>query len=231
MCISCTKIEIFSGFINIMETLCKKVPEFRFNISKLCSKFIFETGRGEEISSDGSYNEDYIRFILEHYVQFSSDPIASLKKLLMENLSKFIVDDVESSIVILKKPLIQLFFCTMMKLLNFVHSFNSGDISRTNEEKIAAESESIELFSEFLSLTKDENFPISNKILLEIFRSTNVFLLSLQKKMKMLSDCFTSYRSIISESLKKLQHGTRQLHVRKIRTFHFCSIHFFIFSI
>ena len=214
LCVSCTKIEIFSGFINIMETLCKKIPEFRVNISRLCEKFIFETGEGEEVGSDGNFNEDYIRFIVEHYVQFSVNPIGSMRKLLMDNLVPFIVEDKESSVVILKKPLIPLFFCTLIKLLNYVHSINDKNIASTNEEKIKTESGSIELFSTFLCLTKDENFPVSNKTLLEIFRSSNTFLLSLQKKMKLFSDCFTTYRTDIITSFKTLQNGTRQLHVK-----------------
>lgn len=221
LCVDCTKIEIFSGFINVLETISKKVPEFRFGISKLCAKFIFETGEGEEVGSDGSFNEDYIKFILEHFVQFSVNPIEDLKKLFSDNLYNFIVSDAEPSIVILKKPLIPLFYCTMMKLLNFVHSIYDKNIASTNEEKIRAEGSSIELFKSFLTLTRDEQFPISNKILLEIFRSSNIFLSNLQKKMKMFSDCFTSYRTIITTSFKSLQTGTRQLHVNLFIYFYF----------
>ena len=204
-----------------METLCKKIPEFGVSISRICEKFIFETGEGEEVSSDGSFNEDYIRFIIEHYVQFSADPIASLRKLLVDNLTNFIVSDEEPSVVILKKQLIPLFFCTTMKLLNFVHSINDKNIACTNEEKIKTESGSIELFSSFLSLTKDENFPVSNKTLMEIFRSSSIFLASLQKKMKLFNDCFASHRAEVMASFKTFQSGTRQLHVKKKHSFIF----------
>ena len=214
-CAVCTKIELFAGLINVLETISARVPEFRPNVSKLCEKFLTETGEDEEMTPEGNYNEDYIKFILEHYVQFSPNPAVSLKKLLVDNLYPFVTSEKDPAILLLKKPLVPMFYCTAVKLLNFVHSVNEKSIASTNEEKVRAENNAIELFSAFLGLTKDESFPISNKILLEILRSSNTFLLSLQKKMKMFSDCFTSHRPIIVSSFKSLQIGTRQLHVHK----------------